>query len=594
MPRKALKKQTRLAFAPKAASSSGYSNDEGNDRFARLSYGHPDMATMRPKIPRKSMSACPPAQESSSATTTSRRNGSPVIQNKKERKEKKKKDKEKKEGKKDKLKVEEENLAQSVQNDQEGSSDDEIIIPGSQKRARRAAADIEFAVMNPFKSTQQPQPPSGSPENAMYIADSDEEEEISRPRRRLKRKAEHSPVMLSDSEDSEEPKASSPSKRRRLASDTETPQTPRPSADQNQQDIEDDVRDLQDSVVKKTRTRGRAVESARDKRLKHLETLRRRRAGQKEESENESESEVEPPQSSPTQHVFNIRRNDEEDSDVESAIAANEDLDRYEDDFVLEDTEFGVPTEEIPFEFTRHAYKKPKEYFRDVVAWMVHNRIDPAFPRDDTMYQMAFQKLGDEVKGRAGSSLISSVWSARFRQVLLARPDLEVTAFPTEAMHSCDACNRAGHPASSDLKFSGKAYSEDTFEPLTDDSSEDDPSDNQSDESGVERDRDGHILPDEKTHFYLGKTCKANAFMAHLLTHWRYRLNEWVVDYLRLTGQMDDSEVLRRNNLSQKRKTRNALEVIDKMAAAGEIDKLYRDFHMHLKDARLKTSTMEE
>lgn len=146
---------------------------------------------------------------------------------------------------------------------------------------------------------------------------------------------------------------------------------------------------------------------------------------------------------------------------------------------------------------------------------MVHNRIDPAFPRDDAMYQMAFQKLGDEVKARAGSSLISSVWTAKFRQVLLARPHLEITGFPTSFMHSCDACNRAGHPASSDLKFYGKAYSEETLEPLTDDTSDDDSSDtsdssdsskdDSSDESDVERDRDGNVLPDENTHFYLGK-----------------------------------------------------------------------------------------
>lgn len=133
------------------------------------------------------------------------------------------------------------------------------------------------------------------------------------------------------------------------------------------------------------------------------------------------------------------------------------------------------------------------------------------------MYQMAFQKLSDEVKARAGSSLISSVWSAKFRQVLLARPYLDISAFPTSFMHSCDACNRANHPASADLKFYGKPYSEETLEPLSDDSSEDDYSDlsdssdetseddDSPDESDVERDRDGNILPDESTRFYLGK-----------------------------------------------------------------------------------------
>lgn len=71
--------------------------------------------------------------------------------------------------------------------------------------------------------------------------------------------------------------------------------------------------------------------------------------------------------------------------------------------------------------------------------------------------------------------------------------------------------------------------------------------------------------------------------------HWRYQLNEWVVDHLNRMGQMKDSEILRRNNLSQKRKTRNAIEIIKQMAEAGEIEKLWRDFHIALKSAREKT-----
>ncbi|KAF3398206.1 hypothetical protein F1880_005968 [Penicillium rolfsii] len=610
MPRKTNKKQTRLAFAPTA--TSGEPKENENDRFARLAYSHPNLATVRPERPRRTKHASPPLAASFS---TSRQRASPVEeskQEKKEKEEKKKKDKHNKTEKKEKkgkkgkkgknqrkLKEQEEEV-RPERVEPEESSEDEIVVSGPTQQARRASVDL--TIMKPFRSPQSPQPISG-PRNVVVNLDSSSEDEgdIIQPRRRLKRKAERSSVVLSDSDDSE-PVVSSPVKRRRRASPTETPRTPHSSVDREQQEIEDDMRDLQDSVVKNTRTRGQVYESARDKRLKVLESLRRRRAGQKEELEEESDGESEGglPQSSPTNHFFRPRRTDnDDDSEVESEIDANEDLDRYEDDFVQEDNELGVPTEEIPFEFTRHAYKQPKEYFRDVVAWMVHNRIDPAFPRDDAMYQMAFQKLSDEVKARAGSSLISSVWTPKFRQVLLARPHLEITGFPTSMMHSCDACNRAGHPASSDLKFYGKAYSEETLEPLTDDSSGDesstasDSSDedsmNNENDSEVERDRDGNILPDENTRFYLGKTCKANAYMAHLLTHWRYQLNEWVVDYLRRMGHMEDAEVLRRENLSQKRKTRNAIDVCKKMEADGEIERLYRDFHIHLKTAREKT-----
>lgn len=272
-------------------------------------------------------------------------------------------------------------------------------------------------------------------------------------------------------------------------------------------------------MVKKSRTRGRLAESARDKRLKHLEALRRRRAGQKETNENEGEGESDST-SGDTEEEGESDNGDspsrlsypaeDVDSDVESAIASNEDLDRYEDDFVLEDenTELGVPTEEIPFEFTRHAYKQPKEYFRDVVGWMVHNRLDPAFPRSDAIYEMAFMKLEDEVKGRAGSQLISSTWNAQFVRALLARPHMELTYFPVEFTHPCDACNRTGHPASADMKLYGKAYSLKTLEPLLDESDDDQSSNSDSEdekESGIERDREGHMLPDQEKRFYLGK-----------------------------------------------------------------------------------------
>lgn len=197
---------------------------------------------------------------------------------------------------------------------------------------------------------------------------------------------------------------------------------------------------------------------------------------------------------------------------MESAIDANEDLDRYEDDFVLEDeqNDLGVPTEDIPLEFTRHAYKQPKDYFRDVVYWMVQNKLNPAFPRSDPMFKMAFAKLEDEVKGRSGSQLISSVWSPEFIYAIQARPSMEVTSYPTEEDHPCDACRRSGHPASSDLKPYGKAYSLETLEPLNDDSdySDEQPKEkheSDDDDDSNERDRDGHVIPPEGTHFYLGR-----------------------------------------------------------------------------------------
>lgn len=116
-------------------------------------------------------------------------------------------------------------------------------------------------------------------------------------------------------------------------------------------------------------------------------------------------------------------------------------------------------------------------------------------------------KLEDEVKGRAGSQLISSVWNSEFVRALRARPHMELSSYPTEFGHSCDACNRSGHPASTDMRLYGKAYSLETLEPLSDESSEDaDTSESSSEDSGVERDRDGYELPDEEKRFYLGRS----------------------------------------------------------------------------------------
>lgn len=259
-------------------------------------------------------------------------------------------------------------------------------------------------------------------------------------------------------------------------------------------------------MVKKTRTRdrGRIPESARDKRFKALEAIRRKRLGLKPDSEDESGI-ISDDEGNEDPSEQGSDEDEENNSEVEPA-PSNEDLDRYEDDFVLDDDSvlLGVPTEEIPLEFTRHAYKKPKDYFRDVVGWMVLNRLDPAFPRSDAMYEMAFMKLEDEVKGRAGSQLISSVWNPKFRYSLLARPHIEITSYPTFDNHSCDACNRSGHPASTDMKLYGKPYSLETLEPIND-SEASDSDEEESKSSDVDHDRQGHALPNENSRFLLGR-----------------------------------------------------------------------------------------
>lgn len=74
--------------------------------------------------------------------------------------------------------------------------------------------------------------------------------------------------------------------------------------------------------------------------------------------------------------------------------------------------------------------------------------------------------------------------------------------------------------------------------------------------------------------------------MTHTLIHWRYHLNEWVTDYLERKGYFEDSKVVERNQWSQKKKSRYANEVVDMMDETGEVQSLWRDFHLNMKAAR--------
>lgn len=204
------------------------------------------------------------------------------------------------------------------------------------------------------------------------------------------------------------------------------------------------------------------------------------------------------------------------DSNAVSEVDADEDLDTDDSSFVDKDGELGAPVD-LPFEFSRHRKKSTRDCFRDVIEWMVHSKLNPAFPRNDEMYQFAFQKVDDEVVGRVGSQLVSTVWNADFRNALIARPYLEVQGCDSSASWSCQACNRSGHWVSADLRLSGKPYSEETLEPLHESDSdsnndsetvEDDGNPNNESASthrNRDRDREGHILPPEDRHYYLGR-----------------------------------------------------------------------------------------
>lgn len=268
--------------------------------------------------------------------------------------------------------------------------------------------------------------------------------------------------------------------------------------------------------VIESRTRGTpSISTAKAERQRQLELLKRRRAGDKSKMTERNEKGYNdnnphsPDESEDNEDSEDTTSSEDSQMDVDSDVepALPEDLDQYDADFVLEDDEgeLGVPADEIevPFEFTRHRYKRLKDHFRDVVEWMVHNKINPAFRRDDAVYEMAFRKVKDEVTGLAGSQFVSSVWNKGFIGSLKARPRIVVLPYPITEGHPCDACNRSKHPASYDIRFDGPPYIQETLESIVgDDSSEDQASDSMERENV---DCEGNVIPNENTHFYLGR-----------------------------------------------------------------------------------------
>ena len=162
--------------------------------------------------------------------------------------------------------------------------------------------------------------------------------------------------------------------------------------------------------------------------------------------------------------------------------------DQYDEDFVVEgdDDTLGAPDCEampsIPIEFTRHAHKKPKEHFRDVVEWMVHNKLNPAFDRKAPVYQVAVKRLDTHVQAYANSKFTSSTWRSDFIRALHARPNLWAHEIDTQSGGKCEACNRSNHSPSWTVQFQGSPYHRDTLEHIADDDDED----NVDDEGGGE------------------------------------------------------------------------------------------------------------
>ena len=84
----------------------------------------------------------------------------------------------------------------------------------------------------------------------------------------------------------------------------------------------------------------------------------------------------------------------------------------------------------------------------------------------------------------------------------------------------------------------------------------------------------------------LDRFCCANAEMAHALRHWRYALNQTVLQWLADDGQLTPAKIVERENLRQKKRQKAANKVVDEMEATGVMKVLYKQFKENLEAAR--------
>ncbi|KAK7530735.1 uncharacterized protein J3D65DRAFT_135252 [Phyllosticta citribraziliensis] len=442
----------------------------------------------------------------------------------------------------------------------------------------------------------------------VYSEEEESEESQQAHRRRLRRE----PQEASSSEtDEDDPPASRRrlSKRKHAASDSEEEDESNRHRrnQQEQEDLEEDLEFL-GTPTKKARSR-RSPPREKTARELALERLKRSRAGQNvdpvqeeqpqlsrrralydTESESESETVQELDDEEEEDDGEDIDQNETRPAIYQASSMAMFQEDDDDQDFLVEDEDepLGVPDEEVslPLQFSSTSRMKAKDLFKYAVEWMVQKKLNPAFSMQDEIYTLTFHKLDDEVRALSGSKFTSSAWTRDFHHALHARPFIEVTEITgiNRSLLSahCGACNRTNHPATWDIRFTGKPYHRETLEEIDDDDDEED----EEDDDDKSYNSQGHTIPSADHVFHTGVHCKTNAQTAHALAHWRYHLNEWVVDWLKVEGHVTAEKIVERDNMSTKQRRRYANDVVDDMAERGEIKLLYHHFRLEIDSAR--------
>ncbi|CAK4030176.1 Hypothetical predicted protein [Lecanosticta acicola] len=462
---------------------------------------------------------------------------------------------------------------------QEESDDDEDEMPttmGTQRRKRKRARSRDSFI-------------NDSPPQAL---DTDSDLEIVPPPSR-KRRRQASESDRAEDDDDDEPKTPT---RRRLK------KQPRQLSKQEQEDLAGDLDFLGPSsdAEESARNPRSSQSAAKNARQQALDRLKQKRSGKLPQVEEEDEE-----QEDAIDEEDDVQELSDEVEEVAAYTSSRQFFkeDDEDADFLVdgEDDEgpLGVPTG-IPIEFTRYASMKGKDLFKYAVDWMVQRKINPGFQKDDQLYNLAFKKLDDEVRGLAGSKFTSSAWTPEFTVALQSRPEIAFSPIDrTAAEHfmrdKCDACNRSGHPATFEIQFQGLPYDPSTLEELDhDDDDDDEDSDDASDGDGSTKhnddepdwDQQGREIVPINTIFYVGRFCKLNAHTAHSLQHWKMALKEFVEGWLIKMGYTNSAELEKRDRWKTKKKRKYANKIVDYMEKSGEMKILWRKFKANIDEAR--------
>ncbi|PBP23328.1 hypothetical protein BUE80_DR005877 [Diplocarpon rosae] len=351
-------------------------------------------------------------------------------------------------------------------------------------------------------------------------------------------------------------------------------------------------------------TRRQKTRRHRTAKEKQMELLKRRRAGEDIEELTESESDNDGEDE-------DFQKLDVFDDDEEDEVSAtrvrkqaksrrqrgdSSDEQAGESDFIVDDDEglLGVPDYAalMPHEFTHAAHKPLKEHFRDVVEWMVQNKLNPGFRWEDEVYTQAFVKVDFECRGLATSKFVSTAWTAEFTRAVFARPLLEKNDLASgEGINilgeaKCEPCNHRSHNPSKALRFYGKPYHQATLEDVSDDDSDEEGEKDDSESDQGSLDCNGQNLVSQDKFWMSGSVCAQNAEQAHTLLHWKWHLNDWVVSNLENEGYLKPRKLAERDKMSSNKRMKLANKVVDQWAAEGKIKTLYHDFKAQIDTAR--------